>query len=71
LVQVIDHAATIKQLQAADSVNSRLEASIQENIQGKAIAEAKQVGRSTLFDRMCLEITFAPHFPRHSFQFWA
>ena len=51
-VQVVDHANTIKQLQAADSIKSRLEASVREHIQGKAVAEAKLV-------RICI----LPYFP--------
>ena len=43
LVQVIDHAATIKQLQTADAAVSRLEEAIDKTLKEKTEAEAKQV----------------------------
>ena len=42
-LQVIDHAATIKQLQAADIAISKMEEKVNQSIRSRIDAEAKQV----------------------------
>ena len=42
-IQVIDHAATIKQLQTADAAITRMEEKISESMKGRTAAEANQV----------------------------
>ena len=43
MFQIIDHAATIKQLQTADAAIAKLEDKVNESLQAKLEAEAKQV----------------------------